>query len=415
MTRRSAYALVPAACIVPRAIALVHERDAILASFVEKSDLLARTFLKSGTFGYIPGVPSASTQPLYGWFLIAVYWVLERAWWALGGAQILVAAGAALLVYESGRRFLSQRAGLVAALLATLHPYLIWHDVHANREILDGLLGAAIFLLALLAGARASAPLAAALGVVSGVGILSNSRLTLLPLVLGAYLLWRRAGWTAALAVLLAAAVVLAPWVIRNKVQVGCYTLTTDARALWKANNVNTYDTLKRGKWIDDVPDLHPRQLTPQEAGGVYASTGKIVHVDECAAQRNYEHLVFEFWKHHPGEKAKLAWQATGMLWDPRVGLEAGRPGQGGARDWLRRWVEPAYMIPLYVLAAAGLVLVAPAFRALAGIFLAYETVMAWIFAGQTRYRVPWDFVLALLAAAALTRVPLRPPFSQKR
>ena len=45
------------------------------------------------------------------------------------------------------------------------------------------------------------------------------------------------------------------------------YAITTDARALWKANNVNTYETLQHGKWIDDVPDLHPRQPTPQEAG----------------------------------------------------------------------------------------------------------------------------------------------------
>ena len=37
-------------------------------------------------------------------------------------------------------------------------------------------------------------------------------------------------------------------------------------------------------------------------------------------------------------------------------------------------------------------------------IFVLYETAAAWVFAGTTRYRVPWDFVLALLAAAALDR-----------
>ena len=43
---------------------------------------------------------------------------------------------------------------------------------------------------------------------------------------------------------------------VRNKVQVGCFAITTDARALWKANNENTYDVLARGGWIDDVPEL---------------------------------------------------------------------------------------------------------------------------------------------------------------
>jgi 4-amino-4-deoxy-L-arabinose transferase-like glycosyltransferase len=417
VTRRTSYVVVAAAAAVPRLLVLLVERNDILEAFVEKSDLLARTFVDFGTFGYLPGEPSASTQPLYGWFLIPVYWAIGRDWWSIGLAQIAVAAATAVLVYEIGRRFLSQAAGLIAAIASTLHPYLVWHDVHVNREILDQLLGAALFLLALLAGSRRSWALAAALGAVTGVAILSNSRLTLLPLVLAAYLLWRGAGWTSAAAVVACAALVLVPWVVRNKAEVGCFTLTTDARALWKANNVNTYDTLADGKWIDDVPDLHPRQKTPQEAGDIYRATGRVIHVDECGAQRRYQHLVTEFWKHHPGEKAKLAAQATWMLWDPRVGLQEGRPEAGGALDTLRRWAEPAFTIPLFVLAVVGLWYVPPAFRWLAVALVAYETAMAWIFAGQTRYRVPWDFVLALLAAAAVTRLPFRPfrPSSQKR
>ena len=87
---------------------------------------------------------------------------------------------------------------------------------------------------------------------------------------------------------------------------------------------------------------------------------------------------------------------------------------------WERSLVEPVWMIPLYLLALAGLFFVPPAFRALALIFLGYETLAAWVFAGTTRYRVPWDFVLALLAAAAIerlpfTRLPFRRPFSQNR
>ncbi len=33
---------------------------------------------------------------------------------------------------------------------------------------------------------------------------------------------------------------------------------------------------------------------------------------------------------------------------------------------------------------------------------LAYNTLAALVFAGATRYRVPWDFVLALAAGAAV-------------
>jgi len=203
--------------------------------------------------------------------------------------------------------------------------------------------------------------------------------------------------------------VVLAPWLIRNKVEVGCFAVTTDARALWKANNLGTYDTLRRGGWIDDVPDIPQRRpnprpgpwYTPYEAGRYYAQHGVEIDVDECAQQNHYEHLVWQFWEHHPGAKAKLAAQATWMLWSPRVEREGG-PAAGV--DPIRHYVEPVWMIALYVLAVVGLFAVPSYFRALALAFVAYETLAAWVFAGTTRYRVPWDFVLALLAAAAVER-----------
>jgi len=404
VTRSRAYALVIAAAALPRLVVLLHERSGVLED-MEKSDTLARVLLKSGTFGYIPGEPSANTQPLYGWFLWLVYWLAGRQWWSVGVAQLVIAVATALVVYEIGRRQLSSRAGLLAAVAATLQPYLVWHDVHGNREILDQLLGAAMFGLALVARTPA---MGAALGFVTGVAILSNSRLVVLPVVFALYLLWRRAGWLAILAVPVLAAVALAPWVVRNKVQVGCFAVTTDARALWKANNLGTYETLRRGGWIDDVPDIPQRQpirpgpwYTPYEAGRYYANHGVKLPVDECAQEAHYEHLVWEFWKHHPGAKAKLAAQATWMLWSPRVEREGG-PSAGV--DPVRHYVEPVWMIALYILAVIGLFVVATPLRVLALLFVGYETLAAWVFAGTTRYRVPWDFALALLAAAAVER-----------
>jgi 4-amino-4-deoxy-L-arabinose transferase-like glycosyltransferase len=411
VTRSRAYAIVLAACVVPRAVVLLHERAGLLSN-MEKSDVLARVLLKSGTFGYIPGEPSANTQPLYGWFLWLVYWLAGRHWWSIGVAQLLVAMATAIVVYEIGRRELSNRAGLIAAVVATLQPYLVWHDMHGNREILDQLLGAAMFGLALVA----RGPLmAAALGLVTGIAILSNSRLILLPVALGAYLLWqptasRITRTLAAFLVPVLAVVTLTPWVVRNRVQVGCFAVTTDARALWKANSLGTYDTLRHGGWIDDVPDIpqrrpHPRPgpwYTPQEAGVYYANTGRRIILDECAQQNHYEHLVWQFWEHHPGAKAKLMAQATWMLWSPRVEREGG-PAAG--LDPVRHYVEPIWMIALYCLALAGLFVVRTRLRVLAIVFIGYETLAAWVFAGTTRYRVPWDFVLALLAAAAVERL----------
>jgi len=403
LTRARAYALVVTAAVLPRLGALLYERGDILASFTEKSDDFARTFVDTGTFGFVPGEPSAWTQPLYSFFLIPLYWVFGREWWAVGFAQLLVAAATALVVYEIGRRFVSPRAGLVAAIVATLNPYLVWHDVHVNREILDQLLAAAIVLLTLLAAERRR-PLwvAALLGFTLGVAILGNTRLLFLPLVLAAYLLWQTWAWQGAVAVLAVCAVTLVPWAARNAAEVGCFTLTTDTRALWKANNEHTYAVLAAGKWIDDVPRLPGSPYTPEEAATLFYRDGKRVHVDECAQMRDYRRLALEFWGDEPGEKARLAGQAAGMLWNPRATRTEGRPSAGGFTDEARTWVQPLYEIPLYALALVGLFLVPRRVAVLIVLLLAYQTLVAMGFAGATRYRVPWDFTLALAAGATL-------------
>src|SRR3712207_5537526 len=130
MTGRTAYAVLVLASALPRLVVLLYERSDITAANVDKGDVFARTFLESGTYGFIPDVPSAYTQPLYGFFLIPLYSILERSWLVVGLAHAVVAVVTAVLVYELGRRVLDARAALLAALATTLHPYLVWHDMH---------------------------------------------------------------------------------------------------------------------------------------------------------------------------------------------------------------------------------------------------------------------------------------------
>ena len=91
----------------------------------------------------------------------ALYFPFGRSWLAVGIAQVVVAVATALVVFEIGSRLRSTGVGLVAALIATLHPYVVWHDVHLNREVLDGLVLAVLALCALAAYERRSLPLAA--------------------------------------------------------------------------------------------------------------------------------------------------------------------------------------------------------------------------------------------------------------
>ena len=391
--------LIAVAAIAPRLAVLLHERGRILTAFTDKSDDFAQTFVHHGTFGFIPGEPSAYTQPLYGFFLIPIYWIFGRNWWAVGGAQIAVATVTAFLVYAIGARVLSRRAGTIAAILATLNPYLVWHDVHLNREVLDQLLAAALILCTLIAADRRSVKWATAAGIIAGLAVLGNVRLIFIPLVVAAYLVIRN-GWSwAPVALVVAAALTVTPWVVRNKVEVGCFALTTDGRALWKANNSQTYGLLAHGKWIDDVKDPpgHPFP-NPEEARDIYLQSGKKNYVDECVNQSYYQHKAWRFVRDHPHEKAKLAAQAGRMEWDPRTTASATDSGHGA----IRSQAQPLYTAFLYALALVGIFVVARRFVGLALAVLAYQTLAAMVFVGATRYRVTTDFLLALLAASAI-------------
>jgi hypothetical protein len=414
LSRRSAYSLLALAGALPRLVVLGYERADVTEAYVDKGDDFAQTFLASGTYGFIPDVPSAYTQPLYGFFLIPLYWIAERHWLVVGLAHVVVAVATAWLVYELGRRVADARAGTVAALLTTLHPYVVWHDVHMNREILDQFLAVAAVLLTLVVvGGRnlASNKLllaAGALGATLGLMVLGNVRTLLIPLVLAAYVVWRR-GWTWTPAVALGvAAVVVAPWVVRNEISVGCAAITTDARALWKANNEHTLETLRAGKWIDDVP-LEGTPLSPQDAHAIYERTGRIVRTDECAQMRFYRERAFEFMREQPGEKAKLGLYGARLLGQPWVFQTEGRPGRGTWLDLGRSVVEPAFMIAVYALAVIGIAQVPRHFAVLAVALLAYQTLTAMLFVGATRYRVPWDFLLMIPAAVTLTKLRLLP------
>jgi hypothetical protein len=243
------------------------------------------------------------------------------------------------------------------------------------------------------------------LGLVVGTAVLGNVRLLFLPVVLAGWIAWRagrRVLPVAAVAVACGALVVL-PWTIRNQVELGCFSVTTDGRALWKANNPQTLDLLRHGRWIDNVKSIPGYPPTPQDAGAIYAATGNVVETDECAQMRFYKHRAERFILDHPGEKAKLAVWGARMEWQPSVTKTTDRPGSGTGLDTLRSSAEPVFMIVLYVLGAVGLFVVPRPFAVLALALLAYNTLLAMLFVGETRYRAPWDFLIAISAAAAVT------------
>src|SRR3954469_3306952 len=236
---------------------MFHERGALTSSFTEKSDTIARMYIDHGTFGFVPGAPSAYTQPLYAWFLIPIYWAAGAKWWSVAPVQIAAALVTAWLVFEIGRRFLSTRGATIAAVISTVNPYLVWHDVHINREIVDQLLAAAVVLLTLLVVEKPNAFRSTLLGLTAGVSMLGNTRLVFLPVLCALYVVWRlprrRIAPVSAVVILAGSAIAVFPWLVRNEASVGCFTLTTDGRAMWKGKHPRHHQIFRSWQWIDNI------------------------------------------------------------------------------------------------------------------------------------------------------------------
>ena len=140
---------------------------------------------------------------------------------------------------------------------------------------------------------------------------------------------------------------------------------------------------------------LSRRAATPEDVYERYLVTGVYTPVDECAQMRFFEHKAHAFWFDHPREKAKLALLSAQMLWQPSVVETGGRPGEDTWLDTLRSSSEPVFVVPLYSSRSQGSSSSRELSRVLTVLLLAYQTAVAMIFVGVTRYRVPWDFLLA--------------------
>ena len=378
-----------AVAAVPRLAVLLHERGDILDR-VHREERRLRADLRrqTGTFGFIPGEPSAWTQPLYAFFLIPIYWIFGRV--VVGGRP----------GPDRGRgrrpRCSSTRSGGASSrsgpawsrrCVATLNPYLVWHDVHVNREILDQLLAAAIVLLTLLAGGRGgrcgSAPSSASR---SALAILGNTRLLFLPLVCCAYLLGREPrtlGGGRRRARGLRAR--LLP-VGRAERGVGRLLHAHDrhARALEGEQPEHVRHARSAGSGSTTCRSCRTSRPRPSSPATYYKVDGKVRPWTSARRCGFYRHEVFEFWRDHPGEKARLAGQAAWMLWDPQAIRTEGRAESGGVVDTLREWVAAGVLDPALRARARSASVLLPRRLALLGVaLLAYQTLAALGFAGR--------------------------------
>lgn len=241
--------------------------------------------------------------PLYGYFLAGLRFLAATKGIVADdlhfprGTQLVLGAFSCLLLYRAMSRWFSARVGLVAALMLALYPPAIFFDLLIQKASLGMFLVVAMLWAMTLWRERPTVTRAMLCGLLTGLLIHVQQALLLAAPIVPAFLWFgRRAPQTphvpprrvgnAAFGIAGAAAIalVLAPWVIRNRVVIGEWVLTTPnlGQNFAMGNDPSgrgTYQSLRLGRgsgeyeqreWTRAAERALGRSLSPSEVSDYY-------------------------------------------------------------------------------------------------------------------------------------------------
>lgn len=386
-----------------------HDHSFYDAAYYElQARVLADGHGYSDPFEYVPGarhrsVPAADHPPLTVFVILPVIAAGDRLGLgepatrlAVRFEMLLIGLVGIVLMALLARRLAGEAAGLIAAALAATYPYLWVNDGLIMSESIAVVLVTAALLLTLQLRDEPSWRRALALGGVCGLAALARAELVLLAPLLGLPLLvaWRPRPWRARLApvaaVGAATVLVVGPWVGFNLGRFDEPTLisTNDGIAILGS----TCDAVFSGPAIG-LTNLHVCIPKRAPAG------------DQSVVSKIYRQRAFDYIDDgRRTQFVKVVAARIGRDWglfrplDMRaLNVNEGRP------SWLTTmgmvWYYP--MLALAVVGAIGLrrrrvriwPLAVPPIVVTVGAVLSY---------GQTRFRVPAEPVLVVLAASAV-------------
>ncbi len=373
---------------------------------------LAVTWRTTGVFGLAEGTsqpteprPTAYRPPLYPLLLSVLLHGDALSPMAVAVAHVVLGAATAAITYLLAWRAGLGRGAWLAVGLTACDPILMRQASLVMTETLAALLA----VVGLVAVARFHRkPTLAAAGVVGSlVGLATLCRPTFLPwllLLVGWVLLGpkpsRRIAHAAAL--LGAAAAVLAPWTIRNLVQLDrpIFTTTHGGYTLWLGNNDHYYDHLFQGRSRPfDAAWLLPRLEQLRAA-----------HLnDEVGLDRALYQEAGDSIRRRPGAFAYACLLRIRDLWrlTPRKVQDSESTQQTLMRIAVGGWYAAVFLLTLRGLIAVGRHLVAPPWIGLVLLCVAFTAVHTFYWTDM-RMRGPLMPGVSLLAAAGAARLTQR-------
>jgi 4-amino-4-deoxy-L-arabinose transferase-like glycosyltransferase len=337
--------------------------------------------------------PSAEHGPLFSLVLAGFYKLGATGWTAQKICVCGIGASTILFTGLAAREVAGRRAGLIAAWIAALYPFLWVADGTLLAESLYAALIAASLWLALRFVRAPSAGRAAALGAVLGLASLARGEaLFLVPLLL-IPLAWRARSVRAGVAMLVAFGLVLAPWTLRNLARFEAPVLiSTNSNSVFAGSNCRpVYHGDLTGLWA-------------------FACYRGVKSGDESQQALEYRRQGLDYARDNAGRVPVVMAVRLARVWDLY------RPLQQVQYEFLEgrsRWASRMGLVmyyPTLLLAVAGAVLLRRRRRPVWP-FAAYAagvSVVAILIYGITRFRMAAEPALIALAAVAIDAALVR-------
>jgi 4-amino-4-deoxy-L-arabinose transferase-like glycosyltransferase len=333
--------------------------------------------------------PTAFHPPLFSLVLSVASWFGGTSFFAHKIVASVAGTGTVVVVGLIGRTVAGRRTGLLAAALAAVYPNLWVVDGILMPESLYGLVIAVVIYLSYRYRDSPRAPLALGAGAAIGAATLVRGEAILLvPLLALPLALSARRGWRPRLRhlalMVLAVALVIAPWAVRNLVRLDAPVVLSvnGDEVIGIANCRETYYGELTGFWA-------LRCYQPMPAG------------DEVERGAAYRRRGVRYALGHLGRLPYVLLVREGRMWDlyrPRENVSFGII-EGRDRNVTRigqrvHWVA----VPV---AAVGLVVLRRRRRPTIPLVAQLVAVMvtALLAYGAVRFRVPADIVLVVLVA----------------
>ena len=308
------------------------------------------------------------------------------------GVNVVVGTVAAVLGAVIAARISGPRAGLCAGVVLALYPPLIANDVTVLVESLAVLLLFAALLL-LLDGRTALA------GVFLGLVMLDRASAQWFVLVVAAWVLWRF-GWRHAVRLVAIALLVVAPWVVRNAVQVGGPVLV--ATNGFNLNATYSNEARESHGFVDAYFDSRFAKLRVDAA-------------DEVDLDAQLRKRALHDLRAHPAEVFRVARQNIEQWFELKPGRNREPERLDGRNLGVRDWTLPLF----YVVTIAGLFALMRARRSAAaqllGLAAGYFTAVSLATIAVPRLRSVFDACMAVGAGVALAWLIDRKPVVNDR